>query len=397
MWTIFEITLTAVLLGVSLAFYSVAIVLAILFCLGIYPRPRDDQPETHSLQSLDLHVLPRQPPAVHYGTPVPSRRTSTLDEYPRFHRGNQENLPREVQVSVQEGSDGATAGARLPFIQLSPDPSHHSSAGNTPRPVRPTPPVTAAELARYLVRLGLGEAGPRGSPVTEQPTIRCPRPSITDSPTASELSLLWANANLPYTAFFPRRGNPYRAREPASTNQCTEPPAAPVPSLAPELNRYAEPGYWDQPVQITEQPPTPPRGSSPEFEPRTAESRSRLTIPRRRVVVESTGTGGGRPESQRADESSTSSDETPQDQYAREQRGAYREYDGRRGSRPSVGLNARFETVYYSADSSVASTEILPDAEHINGVPGGRSHSPSPAPTTRDPDSPAPDHAADNL
>ncbi|KAK0226823.1 hypothetical protein EDD85DRAFT_976068 [Armillaria nabsnona] len=276
MWTIIEIVLTAAILGISLAIFITTFILTLLFCLGIYPRPHNDQHSNHSHHSFDLHVLPRQPPAVHHRTPIPSCRTSMLDEYPRFNRGpNQEDLPREMEVSIQERGDGAAAGARLPFIQLSPDSSHHLSAGNTPCPVRPVPPHTATDLARYLIQLGMGEAGPRGSPASEQPTCCCPRTPTPDSPTTSKLSLLWANANLPYTAFIPRRGNPYQTREPA-VEQRPEPLVIPISSLSLELNRYITPGYWDQPVQITEQPPTPPRDSSPEFKQRTTD---RLDVP----------------------------------------------------------------------------------------------------------------------
>ncbi len=174
-----------------------------------------------------------------------------------------------MEVGVQEGSDGDVARARLPYIQLSPDTSHHLSAGATPHPERDPP--SAADLARYLVRLRLGGAGPSNSAATEQPAISRPRNDpilpTTNGPydifvsSTSELDLVWDNLNLPYTAFFPPRENPYRWG------------TAEYPSLI----------HWDEPVRITTRSPTPPEQndeSTPEFPPQ--EDRGRLNIPRRR-------------------------------------------------------------------------------------------------------------------
>ncbi len=123
-----------------------------------------------------------------------------------------------MEIGVQEGSDGSVTGARLPYVQLSPTISHHSSTGATPHPER-TPPSTA-ELARYLVRLSLGTAGLSNSPTNERPTSSHPRDDpvlpTTSGPydifvsSTSELNLVWDNLNLPYRAFFPPRENPYR-------------------------------------------------------------------------------------------------------------------------------------------------------------------------------------------
>ncbi len=136
-----------------------------------------------------------------------------IDEYPRFVNGrNKEDVSRQMEVSVQEGSHGDTAGARLPVIQLSTDGStSHESAGHTPHPAQT---ATAAELARYLVRLGLRNSSPRGSPAPEQPSVDSARgkglPDASTGPTdifissTSKLDLVWDNLNLPYTAFFPR-------------------------------------------------------------------------------------------------------------------------------------------------------------------------------------------------
>ncbi len=133
------------------------------------------------------------------------------------------------------------------------DSSPHGSAGHTPHPARPAATADAADLARYLIQLSLAETGAGGSPGTKQPASDRPvNIRASDSPADStfKLDVLWDNVNLPYTAFFPGRPNPYRAWSP--------------PADAPII-------HWDQPVQITEQPPTPPsptEESSPEFEPR---------------------------------------------------------------------------------------------------------------------------------
>ncbi len=62
---------------------------------------------------------------------------------------------------------------------------------------------TAADLARYLIRLGLGTAGPAGSPATEQPTSGRPRDTpirpVPNDPhyiyvsSTTELDLVWDN------------------------------------------------------------------------------------------------------------------------------------------------------------------------------------------------------------
>ncbi len=106
-----------------------------------------------------------------------------------------------------------------------------------PHPER-TPP-SAAELARYLLRLGLGTAGPNHSPATEQPSGSRPRNGpvfpTTGGPhdifvsSTSELDLVWDNLNLPYTAFIIPRENPYR-------RGTTE-----YPSVI----------HWEEPVRIT--------------------------------------------------------------------------------------------------------------------------------------------------
>ncbi|PBK90593.1 hypothetical protein ARMGADRAFT_1082851 [Armillaria gallica] len=122
------------------------------------------------------------------------------------------------------------------------------------------PPADAADLARYLVRLGLGEHCPAGMPVSEQPS----RVRIGDSPanSAFRLDVVWDNLNLPTTAFFPRRGNPYR-------------PHSPDPE-------YPAVAIGDKSILITQHPPTPPRRESPEPQQHTESSRLAPPRPPRR-------------------------------------------------------------------------------------------------------------------
>ncbi len=153
-----ETFLLAAFFGVSIILFTTSVVLAILHYYRIIPHVHNNQ---HNNRPTVNHVLPQQPPAVHLYPPIqPSGRASTVNDYPRFiHGRNEENIPRQVEVSVQERSHGDTSGARLPFIQLSPDSSsHHESTGHTPYPARTSP--TAADLAKYLVRLRLGNLSP---------------------------------------------------------------------------------------------------------------------------------------------------------------------------------------------------------------------------------------------
>ncbi len=204
-----ETVLLATYLGVSVALFTTSIVLAILHYYRVIHRTHINQ---YNNCPIINHVLLQQPPLVHLHTctPIPSRRASTLDEHPRLiHRRNKEDLSGEMEIGVQEGSNGGSAGARLPFIQLSTDDSSHhaNAASHTPYHTQPAPAADAADLARYLIRLGLGNTGPRGSPVSERPSLDHPRSTrVPDSPADStfELSILWDDLNLPYTAFFPR-------------------------------------------------------------------------------------------------------------------------------------------------------------------------------------------------
>ncbi len=134
MLTDLETFLLAVFFGVSVILFATSAVLAILHYYGIIPHVRNNQ---HNNRPTINHVLPQQPPAVHFYPPVQSgQRASMLDDYPRFiGRRDEEDIPRQVEVSVQEGSHGDTSRTRLPDIQLSSSSSsHHESAGNTPHP-----------------------------------------------------------------------------------------------------------------------------------------------------------------------------------------------------------------------------------------------------------------------
>ncbi|PBK83245.1 hypothetical protein ARMGADRAFT_1089599 [Armillaria gallica] len=228
MLTTLKTILVAAFFGVGTALFAVAVVLAALHHHRLHPRPHNQ----YYPQPVINHVLPRQPPPVHFypPLPVPSRRALMVNEHPRFvNRRDEEDFLGEMEVSIQKGSNGEPTRARHPVVQLSAhnDPSLAGSTGHTP---------IQHNLLLPLMQQTWQEQPANGSP--------------GDSPTGSafRLDILWDNINLPYTAFFPRRGNPYRARTPD--------PDYPII-------------HWDQPIQITEQPPTPPiltRESMPEFQ-----------------------------------------------------------------------------------------------------------------------------------
>ncbi len=284
MLTDFETFLLAVFFGVSVVLFATSVVLAILHYYGVIPCVRNNQ---HDNRPAINHVLPQQPPPVHFYPPVQlNQRVSMVDDYPCFvGRRDEEDIPRQVEVSVQEGSHGSTSGTRLPIIS-SDSSSHHESASHTPHPERTH--ATAADLARYLVRLRLGNSSPQGSPAPERSSIDRTRgkriPNISTGPndifidSTSELDVVWDNLNLPYTAFFPHWGNPYRASEAnwePSEQYRTETPDPNYPTI-----------HWDEPVQVTELPPTPPRAtrdSLPKFESRRSPTRqATLAVPRRK-------------------------------------------------------------------------------------------------------------------
>ncbi len=207
MTTTLDIILSAIYLAVGTALFAAAVVLAVRFLYRNTPHIR--QNNHWFLPPPVNYVLPQQPPPAHFYPPLP-RRAPAVDEYPGIiHGRDEEDIPGQVEVGVQEGSNGSVTGTRPPYIQLSPETSRHSSAGTTPHPERAPPSTT--ELARYLVRLRLGTAGPSHSPAAEQPSSSRPRndpvfpaangPHEFFVSSTSELDLVWDNLNLPYTAF----------------------------------------------------------------------------------------------------------------------------------------------------------------------------------------------------
>ncbi len=134
MLTDLETFLLAIFFGVSVILFATSVVLAILHYYRIIPCAHNNQ---HDNRLTVNHVLPQQLPAVHFYPPIQSsRRASTVDDYPRFiGRRDKEDISRQMEVSIQEGSHGDTPGARLPILQLSMDSStSHESAGHTPYP-----------------------------------------------------------------------------------------------------------------------------------------------------------------------------------------------------------------------------------------------------------------------
>ncbi len=268
-----------------------------------------------------------------------------------------------MEIGVQEGSDGDVARARLPYIQLSPNISCHSSAGATPHPESNYP--TAADLARYLVRLGLGTAGPAGSPATEQPASGRSRDTpirpVPNDPhyvyvsSTTELDLIWDNLNIPHAAYFPQREDP-------DYGATTE-----FPSIT----------HWDEPVRITTQSPTPEQDdeSTPEFPVRGTPDR--LTIPRRRREP---------PRSVIDVAEELNEHERERRRAERERAEAFRRVDEGHRRERIPQINSRGETVYYTPTNSDTSTERLPDEEYV--ILHGGSPSPSPVPSFPTPNTP---------
>ncbi len=145
MTTTLNILLSAVYLAVGTALFAAAVVLAVRFHYRVIPRTRQNN-QWFPPPPIN-YVLPQQPPPAHFYPPLPHRAPTVYEHPGIINRRDEEDLPGEMEVGVQEGSDGDVAGARLPYIQLSPNVSHHSSAGaTTPHPERNPP--SAADLAR---------------------------------------------------------------------------------------------------------------------------------------------------------------------------------------------------------------------------------------------------------
>ncbi len=368
MTTKLDILLSAVYLAVGMALFAATVVLAVLFHYRITPRiPRIRCNNNWFPPPPINYVLPQQPPPAHFYPPVPPRPPAVNNHPGIFHGRDEEDVPGEMEVGIQEGSDGSTTGTGIPVIQHSSDgSSHHSSAGATPYRARDAP--SAADLARYLVRLGLGTTGPSGSSTAQQPTgsrlRNTPVLPATSGPhdifvsSTSELDLVWDNLNLPHTAFFPPRENPYRWG------------TAEYPSVI----------HWDEPVRITTRSPTPPeqtRESTPEFPPRVTPDR--LAIPRRRrepprSVVEV------------AEELNQFDRDRRQAEHERAEE--LRRIDEGNNEERIPQVDSRGDTVYHTPADSDTSTERLPDEEPINGILYGGSPSPSPVPSFPTPNTP---------
>ncbi len=201
MTTTLDIVLSAFYLAVGTALFVAALVLAILFHYRVVPHIQQNN------YPLPVHyVLPQQPPPVHFYPPLPYR-ASAIDKHSGIvDRRDKEDIPGEMEVGIQEGGDGGTTRARHPSIPDSNTSSSHGSAGGTPHPARIYP--TAADLARYLIQLGLGRTGPLSAKTTEHSPRDRPEHSpiipattgphnIFISPTA-EFDPVWDNLNEPY-------------------------------------------------------------------------------------------------------------------------------------------------------------------------------------------------------
>ncbi len=143
MMTTLDVLLSAIYLAVSTALFAAAVILAVRFHYRNTPRIRQNR---HWFPPPPInYVLPQQPPPAHFYPPIP-QRAPAVDEYPGIiHGRDEEDVPGEMEIGVQEGSNGDVARARFPYVQLSPSVSHHSSAGATPHPESNYP--TAADLA----------------------------------------------------------------------------------------------------------------------------------------------------------------------------------------------------------------------------------------------------------
>ncbi len=231
---------------------------------------------------------------------------------------------------------------------------------------------TAADLARYLVRLGLGTAGPAGSPATEQPASGRPRNTpilpVSNDPhyvyvsSTTELDLVWDNLNIPHAAYFPQREDPDYGTT-----------AEPYPILSK-----------DEPVRITTRSPTPPEPSNePTTELPLQWGQRRLDIPRRRREP---------PRSVIEVAEELNQDDRDRRQAEHKRAEIFRRVDeGHRGQR-IPGIDSRGETIYYTPTDSVASTEQPPSEEGVNGVLNGGSPSPSPIPSLPTLNTPPADH-----
>ncbi len=105
-----DILLSAVYLAVGTALFVAAVILAVLSYHRITPRiPRTRYNNNWFPPAPINYVVPRQPPPAHFYPPVPPR-PPMVDEYPViFHGRDEDDVPGEMEIGVQEGSDGDVA------------------------------------------------------------------------------------------------------------------------------------------------------------------------------------------------------------------------------------------------------------------------------------------------
>ncbi len=111
-----DILLSAVYLAVGTALFVAAVILAVLSYHRITPRiPRTRYNNNWFPPAPINYVVPRQPPPAHFYPPVPPR-PPTVNEYPGIiRRRDEEDVPGEMEIGVQEGSDGDVAGSKTPL------------------------------------------------------------------------------------------------------------------------------------------------------------------------------------------------------------------------------------------------------------------------------------------
>ncbi len=358
-----DILLSAVYLAVGTALFVTAVILAVLFHYRITPRiPRIRHNNNWFPPAPINYVIPRQPPPAHFYPPIPPR-PPTVDEYPGIIHGRDERRR-------SWGNGNRSSGRRRwrccrsktpPYPAFSRTSHITRSAGATPHPESNYP--TAADLARYLVRLGLGTAGPAGSQQPSNlPAVVLGIPQFAQSPndphyiyvsSTTELDLVWDNLNIPHAAYFPQREDPDYGT------------TAESPPILPE----------DEPVRIATRSPTPPEPSSePTTELPLQWGQRRLDIPRRRREP---------PRSVIEVAEELNQEDRDRRQAERERAEIFRRInEGHRGQR-IPGIDSRGETIYYTPTDSVASTEQPPVEEGVNGVLHGEAHLPRQSPRSR--------------